>query len=132
MVVLEVRTTKRCQLLEITDMVTGAIEESGVKNGIAVIYAPHTTAGIVINENADPSVEQDISMKLSKVVDERDPDYRHTEGNSDSHIKASIVGPSQSIIIQNGRPLLGTWQGIFLAEFDGPRPRKVFVKVIEG
>lgn len=132
MILFEIRTTKRCELIDITDRVTEAIRESGVESGIALIYSPHTTAGITINENADPSVVEDIAMKLSKIITPKDPDYRHTEGNSDSHIKSSVVGASESVIIQNGKPLLGTWQGIFFAEFDGPRPRKVFIKIIPG
>lgn len=132
MVVFEIRTTRRCQLVDITEEVVEVIEESGVEEGIAVIFSPHTTGGIVINEKADPSVVEDISTKLSKIIDPQDPDYRHSEGNSDSHIKSSVVGASESVIIQNRRPLLGTWQGIFFAEFDGPRPRKIFVKIIPG
>ncbi len=132
MKVLEIRTRKRCEFVDITKEVIETVEESGVKDGIVTIYSPHTTAGVTINEKADPSVVEDMATKLSKLIDPMDPDYRHTEGNSDSHIKTSIVGASETILVEKGRPLLGTWQGIFFAEFDGPRSRKVFVKVIPG
>lgn len=132
MIHLKIKTNKRCELVDITERVSQAVKSSGVTDGIALIYSPHTTAGITINENADPSVIYDISMKLSKLVSHDDIDYRHSEGNSDSHIKSSIIGASEVVIIEGGRPVLGRWQGIFFAEFDGPRSRDVFIKIIPG
>ncbi|CAB3289436.1 conserved protein of unknown function [Methanocaldococcus lauensis] len=127
----QIKTNKRKEFVDITSYVISAISESKVKNGIAVIYVPHTTAGITINENADPSVKDDIINFLSKLVP-KDMDFTHLEGNSDAHIKSSLIGCSQTIIIKDGKPLLGTWQGIFFAEFDGPRLRKFYVKIIEN
>ena len=130
MTCLSVQTRQRCEFVDITGEVANTVRESGVTDGIVLIYCPHTTAGITINENADPSVIRDITIKTSKIIDHSDPDYRHGEGNSDSHIKSSLVGASEMVIVENGRMVLGTWQGIFFAEFDGPRSRKVFVKII--
>ena len=132
MIRLGVRTRKRCEFVDITGEVAGAVEKSGVTEGVVLVYCPHTTAGITINENADPSVVHDITMKTSKLVEHDDPGYLHAEGNSDSHIKSSLVGASETIIIDRGRLVLGTWQGIYFAEFDGPRTREVFLKIIEG
>ncbi len=125
----QIKTTKREEFVDITSYVISAISESKVKNGIAVIYVPHTTSGVTINENADPSVKHDIINFLSKLVP-KDMDFTHLEGNSDAHIKSSLIGCSQTVIIKDGKPLLGTWQGIFFAEFDGPRLRKFYVKII--
>ncbi len=132
MIRLSVRTQKRSELLDITGKVADAVRESGVTDGILLIYCPHTTAGITINENADPSVCSDITMKTGKLVDRSDPGYRHAEGNSDGHIKSSLFGASETVIIENGEPVLGTWQGIFFAEFDGPRSRNILLKIIPG
>jgi secondary thiamine-phosphate synthase enzyme len=129
---INIRTHQRCELVDITHEVTNAIKENEVTDGILLIYCPHTTAGITINENADPSVPGDIKMKTSKLIEHRDPEYRHMEGNSDSHIKSSLIGASEIVIIKNRKPVLGTWQGIFFAEFDGPRSRNVFLKIIPG
>ncbi len=129
---LSIKTAKRCELIDITKDVATAIRETKVKDGVAIIYCPHTTAGITINEAADPSVAEDIAMKAGKLIGQRDMDYRHPEGNSDAHIKSSLVGSSVTVIIEGNRPVLGTWQGIFFAEFDGPRTREALVKVIEG
>lgn len=128
---LTVRTSSRTQFVDITSEVVKVIEESKVKNGICVVFVPHTTAGVTINENADPSVRQDIMNTLNKLVPPS-AGYTHLEGNADSHIKASLVGSSVTLIIENGRPLLGTWQGIYFCEFDGPRTRSVYIKVVEG
>ncbi|ACB09298.1 secondary thiamine-phosphate synthase enzyme YjbQ [Thermotoga sp. RQ2] len=128
---LTVRTSSRTQFVDITSEVVKVIEESKVRNGICVVFVPHTTAGVTINENADPSVRQDIMNTLNKLVPPS-AGYTHLEGNADSHIKASLVGSSVTLIIENGRPLLGTWQGIYFCEFDGPRTRSVYVKVVEG
>ncbi|KAF2960790.1 MULTISPECIES: secondary thiamine-phosphate synthase enzyme YjbQ [unclassified Thermotoga] len=128
---LTVRTSSRTQFVDITSEVVKVIEESKVKNGICVVFVPHTTAGITINENADPSVRQDIMNTMNKLVPPS-AGYTHLEGNADSHIKASVLGSSVTLIIENGRPLLGTWQGIYFCEFDGPRTRSVYIKVVEG
>ena len=132
MIRLNIITTKRCELIDITKDAAGAVRETGVKDGAAIIYCPHTKAGITINEAADPSVAGDISMKAGKLIGHRDTDYRHSEGNSDAHIKSSLVGSSVTVIIEGNKLRLGTWQGIFFAEFDGPRAREAYVKVIDG
>ena len=129
---LTITTREGCELLDITGKVEQVVREKGLQSGLVVVYSPHTTAGITINENADPAVVEDIIMKLSRVIDRGDPAYRHGEGNSDSHIKTSLVGPSQTVIVEGGKLLLGTWQGIFFVESDGPRSRKVFVKAVHG
>jgi len=114
----------------ITPKVREAIAESGVQDGIAVVYCPHTTAGITINENADPDVVRDLLLGLDKAFPDR-PEFRHAEGNSTAHLKASAVGSSATVIVKGGKPVLGTWQGIFFCEFDPPRERTFFVKVAE-
>ncbi|MCI4445865.1 MAG: YjbQ family protein [Candidatus Aminicenantes bacterium] len=124
------QTTKKEEFIDITARVKNLIESLAVKNGLVSIFVPHTTCGLTINENADPDVKSDILLALRKAV----PDnlaYAHLEGNSTAHIKASLVGSSVNLIIENGQLLLGTWQGIFLCEFDGPRTRKVWLKIIE-
>lgn len=126
-----VKTGQRCAMINITKEVQTVVKESGVKEGICVVFIPHTTAGITINENADPDVVRDFLMETDKIVPLYDG-YLHGEGNSAAHIKASMMGFSQTVIIEDGRLLLGTWQGIYFTEFDGPRSRKVNVKIIEG
>jgi len=125
----QVKTSKQIEFIDITHSVQEAVQKTGVKEGVCIIFIPHTTAAITINENADPSVSRDIIMELNKMVpfDER---YQHTEGNSPAHIKASLLGCSQTVFVESGKLALGTWQGIFFCEFDGPRSRKVKVKVI--
>jgi secondary thiamine-phosphate synthase enzyme len=123
-----VSTGKRTELIDITSEVVSEIRRSKIGDGICVVYVPHTTAGITINENADPTVRSDIIMELNKRIPFEDG-YRHLEGNSAAHIKASIMGCSVTIPVESGRPVLGTWQGIYLCEFDGPRTRKVLVKI---
>lgn len=123
------RTSKKEELIDLTAKIQELVGKSGVKNGLAVIYVPHTTCGVTINENADPDVPSDILMALRKAV----PDtlaYSHLEGNSPAHVKASLVGSSKTIFIEDGHLKLGTWQGIFLCEFDGPRVREVWVKIM--
>ncbi len=127
--IVSVKTSKQVEFVEITDWVQEAVRKAGIKEGICIVFVPHTTAGVTINENADPSVVQDIMMELNKIVPLKDQ-YLHGEGNSPAHIKSSLIGCSQNIIIESGRLSLGTWQGIFFCEFDGPRNRKVYVKVI--
>jgi len=126
------KTTGRNQFIDITRQVESIVLQSGVRKGICVIYVPHTTAGVTINENADPTVRKDIISTLEKLVPWREPFYEHAEGNSAAHIKSSLIGCNQTVIVQEGKLLLGTWQGIYFCEFDGPRTRKVYVKVIEG
>ncbi|MBR9691533.1 YjbQ family protein [Candidatus Woesearchaeota archaeon] len=125
----KVNTSKRNELIDITNDINAIVKESDVKEGFCLVYCPHTTAGITINEGADPDVKSDILMQLSKVVPE-DKGFKHSEGNSDAHIKSSIIGASEIVVVNDGKLVLGTWQKIFFAEFDGPRNRKVVVKVI--
>jgi secondary thiamine-phosphate synthase enzyme len=126
---LEIRTSAHTVLEDITARVAQIVRESGVQSGICHVYVPHTTAGITINEHADPSVAQDMLMELDKRVPWRDG-YQHYEGNSAAHIKASLLGSSVTVFIEKGQLLLGTWQGIYLAEFDGPRARQVWIKIV--
>jgi len=123
------RTDRRSQMVDITERVASMVAESGVNDGDAVIYCPHTTAAITINENADPSVVHDILFMLEQMVPYDSTGYRHSEGNSDAHIKSSIVGSSRQVLVQGGSVRLGTWQGIYFCEFDGPRSRQVIVQV---
>jgi secondary thiamine-phosphate synthase enzyme len=125
--VISMKTTARSEMLDITSSVQKEIANAGASEGVCVVYVPHTTAGITINEGADPSVCRDILEKLKELVPPN-AGYRHMEGNADSHIKASLMGSSVSVIIEKGGLLLGTWQKIFFCEFDGPRSRKVYVK----
>ncbi len=121
--------TKQEELLDITAEIIESIKKSNIENGICYIYVPHTTCGLAINENADPSVKSDILGELREIVNENYP-YRHTEGNSTAHIKSILTGNSLNIFIENNTLKLGTWQGIFLCEFDGPRTREVWIKII--
>ncbi len=123
------KTTKSNEFVNITGLVKDAVKRSGVENGMCVVFVPHTTAGVTINENADPNVVKDMLMELSKIVPE-DKEYRHAEGNSSAHIKASMMGSNQTIIVENGELKMGVWQGIYFTEFDGPRQRKFFVNVM--
>jgi secondary thiamine-phosphate synthase enzyme len=125
----QVRTSKQIEFIDITRSVQEAVKETGAEDGVCIVFVPHTTAGITINENADPGVVQDIIMELNKIVPFKDQ-YHHLEGNSPAHIKACILGCSQTVFVESGNLALGTWQGIFFCEFDGPRNRKVYVKVI--
>jgi len=131
MTLFDVITHAKDELIDITSSVKNIITNSQVKKGVCFIYVPHTTAGGTINENADPSVKSDILMALRDIVPDSLP-YRHMEGNSPGHVKSTLVGCSASILMNNGSLSLGTWQGIFFCEFDGPRNRKVFVKIIPG
>jgi secondary thiamine-phosphate synthase enzyme len=127
----QMRTSKQTEFIDITRFVQEAVKKTGVEEGICFIFIPHTTAGVTINENADPSVSQDIVMELNKMIPLQDR-YQHLEGNSPAHIKASLVGSSQTVFIESGKLALGTWQGIFFCEFDGPRNRNVYVKVVRA
>jgi secondary thiamine-phosphate synthase enzyme len=124
---LAVKTKSRCELVELTEPINRLIEEQGVREGLCVVYVPHTTAGVTVNENADPDVAQDLLDRLSQLAP-KDAGYRHGEGNADSHIKASLIGSSATLPVSGGQLKLGRWQGVFLCEFDGPRRRSVEVR----
>lgn len=126
---LTVKTTSKTQLIEITGDIERSIQSEGIDDGVCLLFVPHTTAGITINESADPSVKSDILMVLNKMVPWKEA-YRHLEGNSPAHIKSSIVGSSELIAVEGGRLKLGTWQGVFFCEFDGPRTRKVHIRFL--
>ncbi|HKB01151.1 MAG TPA: secondary thiamine-phosphate synthase enzyme YjbQ [Gemmataceae bacterium] len=126
----EVKTTARNQFVEITAQVRDAVTASGVRSGLCVVYCPHTTAAITANENADPDVVHDMLLYLNRAVPKDQAGFRHGEGNSDSHIKASLVGPSVTLIVDAGDVVLGRWQGVYFCEFDGPRTRTVMVRVV--
>ena len=128
--ILSVKTRERTELADITSDINQLIKKSGVEQGICMLYVPHTTAAVTINESADPSVKSDILMVLNQIIP-WDANYRHLEGNSPAHVKSSLVGASELIAIENRRLVLGTWQGIFFCEFDGPRTRKVQVRITE-
>ena len=125
---IQVKTTMRNELVDITPQVEKVVKGSGVTEGICVLAVPHTTAAVTVNENADPSVKADIIAKLSELAPVGDR-YRHMEGNADAHIKATLVGPSETLLVKGGRLSLGTWQGVFFCEFDGPRTRRVVIRV---
>ena len=129
MIKFDVQTGSREVLVDITGKVEEEVRRSDIKSGICLVYVPHTTAAVTINENADPSVRQDIVMTLRKSVPDSLP-YAHAEGNSPAHVKSSLVGPSITIPIEESRLVLGTWQGVFFCEFDGPRRRQVYVKIV--
>jgi len=128
---ISVSTNSHTEFVDITSEIRSCVTESKISEGFVLVYVPHTTAGITINEHADPSVVQDIIYSLDKNIPWSDR-YRHTEGNAAAHIKASLMGSSINVLIENGNLVLGTWQGIFFCEFDGPRSRKVYAKVIES
>lgn len=125
-----VKTTRRNELVEITAQVREALGRRGLRQGACIVYCPHTTAAITVNENADPDVAHDMLAYLGRAVPQQQPDFRHNEENSDSHIKASLVGPSVTVLIADGTLMLGRWQGIFFCEFDGPRSRTVHVQFL--
>ena len=127
---IDVRTNKRVELIDITDRIQAIANKSKVKDGICFVFCPHTTAGLTINENADPSVRSDIINTLNKIVPQG-LNYAHTEGNADSHIKSSLFGSLLTVFVENGQLALGTWQGIYFCESDGPRSRQVWVKISE-
>ena len=127
---LTVKSASTTELIDITSNINSAIHESKIDNGLCFLYVPHTTAAVTINESADPDVKSDIMMCLNQIVPWK-ADYRHMEGNSPAHIKSTLVGASEMVAIENGQLVLGTWQGIFFCEFDGPRTRKVHVHFLE-
>lgn len=124
-----VKTSRKQEFINIDHLLYEALEQSGVESGIMVIYCPHTTAGITINENADPDVKVDLELGLNKTFP-NDREYVHMEGNSDGHIKSSLIGVSETLIIENREPIFGTWQSVYFTEFDGPRNRTVYIKII--
>ena len=128
---LSVPTSRRTEMVDITGQIQELVRLSGVTEGVCHIFEAHTTAGLTINENADPSVPADMLMVLNKIISEQEA-YRHLEGNSPAHVKASLMGAQLTVLVSNGRLLLGTWQGVFLCEFDGPRTRKVHIKIMAG
>ena len=128
--ILSVKSQKRTQFIDITSDINNVIQTSGIDQGFCMVFVPHTTAAITINESADPSVKSDILMILNQIIP-WEADYRHLEGNSPAHIKSTLVGSSELVAIENGRLVLGTWQGIFFCEFDGPRNRKVDIRITE-
>ncbi len=128
---IQVKTHQREEFVDITGVVQDFVGKTGIDEGIVILFVPHTTAAVTINENADPDVRRDILYKLNKEIPQNDG-YHHGEGNSDAHVKSSLVGPSLQLIITGGRLLLGTWQGIYFCDFDGPRTRKLYLKAVEG
>ena len=124
-----VSTNKRCELIDITDKVQNIADKAGISQGTVTVYCPHTTAAITINENADPDVVHDILLTLAELVPHHNSGYRHSEGNSDAHVKSSIIGCSETVLISSGKMQLGTWQAVFFCEFDGPRTRTVHVQI---
>jgi len=131
MITIEVESRQQVEMLDITSQVRKAIRAAGAETGLAVLFVPHTTAAVTINENADPDVVRDMLMELNKIVP-FDDHYRHAEGNSAAHLKSSLVGASETLLIEKGEPVLGTWQGIYFCEFDGPRHRRLYIQVVAG
>ena len=131
MIQLQIRTSERQSFEDITQQVQQLVNASGVQEGLCFLFCPHTTAGLTVNENWDPSVKHDMALALDGLIPQRQ-DFRHGEGNSPAHVKSSLVGASQALFVSGGRLVLGSWQGIYLAEFDGPRTREVLVKIVEG
>jgi secondary thiamine-phosphate synthase enzyme len=129
MEVLRVKTVRRTQLVDVTDLVEKEVAKAGVASGLCHVFVPHTTAGVIINEHFDPDVAADLEGVFERLVPRSGP-YRHAEGNSDSHAKAVLTGASQVIFVEKGKLVLGQWQGVFFCEFDGPRERKIWVKVV--
>lgn len=125
-----VQSSERCQVLDLTGDVQAVVRASGVVDGFCVVFIPHTTAGVTVNENFDPDVKHDVLAKLAALVPERDELFRHAEGNSDAHLKATLVGNSATLLVDGGRLVLGRWQGVYFCEFDGPRTRDVLIKVM--
>jgi len=128
--ILRLSTRRRAEMVDITRQVQGVVERSAVRDGMVVIQSLHTTAGITVNENADPDVQHDLLAKLERLVPHQEPFYRHAEGNSDSHLKTGFMGPSATLIVHDGRIVLGRWQGVYFCEFDGPREREVAVQAV--
>jgi secondary thiamine-phosphate synthase enzyme len=126
-----VRTVQRCQMVDVTDAVGQSVRQHHLTDGMAIVYVPHTTAAITINENADPDVQHDLLAKLQTLVPKDEAYYQHGEGNSDSHVKTSLIGSSVIVLVEAGQLVLGRWQGIYFCEFDGPRQRQMMVKLVD-
>lgn len=126
---LNVKSKSKTEFIDITEEIRSLVRESGVQQGVCHIYVPHTTAGVTVNEGADPSVKRDVITALNRLVPFEE-DYQHMEGNSAAHIKSTLVGTAQTVLIEEGKLLLGTWQSIYFCEFDGPRHRRVLVKIV--
>ncbi len=129
--ILSVKTRERTELIDVTGEIARLVEKAGIDQGLCMVFVPHTTAAVTINESADPSVKSDMLKVLNQIIP-WEANYRHLEGNSAAHIKTTLVGSSELIAIENGRLVLGTWQGIFFCEFDGPRSRKLHVRIMKG
>jgi len=129
MITLDLKSRQTVEMIDVTAQVRDAIRQSGIRSGLALVFTPHTTAAVTINENADPDVVADLCMEINKIVP-LDDHYRHAEGNSAAHLKSSLFGASETLIIEEGAPLLGAWQGIYFCEFDGPRGRRLHIQVI--
>jgi secondary thiamine-phosphate synthase enzyme len=127
-----VRTGRRTELVDVTAQLQDVVRRSGLQEGVLVAQSLHTTAALTINESADPDVARDLAAKLDRMAPRDEPFYRHAEGNSDSHVKTSLMGPSLTVVVSGGRLVLGTWQGVYLCEFDGPRERRVAVQLLEA
>lgn len=127
--ILTVQTHQRNEMIDITAEIAAAVEKTDIDAGAAIVFCPHTTAGITINENADPDVPHDMLLTLEELLPQHRPGYLHNEGNSDAHVKSSLIGVSETILIQNGQLKLGTWQGVYFCEFDGPRSRHVYLHI---
>lgn len=132
MKLIHVRTRARCEMVEVTDEIARVVERAGMREGVVVIQSLHTTAALTVNENADPDVVHDVVAKVGELVPHRESFYRHGEGNSDSHLKTSLFGPSLTVIVSEGKLVLGTWQGIYLCEWDGPRERRLAVQFLRA
>ena len=126
-----VKTSQRSEIVDITDAVRRIVRQKRVTDGMAIVYVPHTTAAVTINENYDPDVKSDMLKKLETLIPKQETYYRHDEGNSDSHVKTSLVGNSATVLIERGDLVLGRWQGIYFCEFDGPREREMYVKLVD-
>jgi secondary thiamine-phosphate synthase enzyme len=129
--ILSLKTKSRTEMIDMTSQIADQVRQSGVSDGLCMLYVPHTTGAVTINESADPSVRDDIQMVLNQIVP-WEANYKHLEGNSPAHLKATLVGASELVAIENGALILGTWQGIFFCEFDGPRTRKIHVRILDA
>ena len=129
--IIKVRSSRRVEIIDITEGVSAAIRDCGVAEGLCLLQSLHTTAALTVNESADPDVRADMERQLA-LISPRDPSFRHAEGNSDAHIKTSLLGPSLTLVVSGGAPVLGTWQAVYFCEFDGPRERRVVAKCLEG
>lgn len=127
----EIDTAQRNQIVDLTERIAKIVRQRGIQDGLVILYSPHTTAGVTINENYDPTVKSDMLEKLSKLIPHDESYYQHDEGNSDSHVKTALVGNSAMVMIEDGKLVLGRWQGIYFCEFDGPRSRRLFVKLVD-